>query len=298
LKIVKLPSSTAAKIGENGSEGCKWKTDSLFLKSRTPENMFAALRKLKRFFAAHPASLLKPPPAEESVNEVLFNQYAFIISARIQYFNELSAEFKKKFIDRVHNYIRTKEFHYIGLEAKEEIPVLVGASAVQLTFGLTNYQMYHFKNIYILADAYRMDSDEELYIGHVAPEGIYLSWPHFLFGYANNHDNINVALHEMSHALLYNNFFAPMGIDQNFRMHYEKFSHATGPLLADVITRRKSYLRSYAYSNLHELWAVSVEAFFENPAGLQKNMPGLYQALCRVLNQDPLRKNKILKSEP
>ena len=77
--------------------------------------------------------------------------------------------------------------------------------------------MQHFKNIYILADAYRMDNDEELYIGHVAPEGIYLSWKHFLFGYSDNTDNINVAVHEMSHALLFNNYFAKYGVDKNFR---------------------------------------------------------------------------------
>jgi hypothetical protein len=52
----------------------------------------------------------------------------------------------------------------------------VSASAVQVTFGLKNYKMQHFKDIYVLADAYRMDDDEELYIGHVAPDGIYLSW--------------------------------------------------------------------------------------------------------------------------
>jgi hypothetical protein len=59
-----------------------------------------------------------------------------------------------------------------------------------------------------------MDNDEELYIGHVAPEGIYLSWKHFLFGYSDNSDNINVAVHEMSHALLFNNYFAKYGVDK------------------------------------------------------------------------------------
>ena len=260
--------------------------------------MLSLLRKLNRFFISSPSVTQHMLVTEESVSEEVFNNYSFIISGRINYFNELSLQLKKKFVGRVHNYIRTKQFHYIGLEQKEEIPVLVGASAVQVTFGLTNYQMHHFRNIYILADAYRMDNDEELYIGHVAPEGIYLSWRHFLFGYSDNSDNINVAVHEMSHAFLYNNFFAQYGIDKNFRLNYEKFSNTTGPILADVITRRKSYLRSYAFSNLHELWAVSVEAFFENPAGLKENMPDLYNALCRVLNQDPISKNKILKSEP
>jgi Mlc titration factor MtfA (ptsG expression regulator) len=86
-------------------------------------------------------------------------------------------------------------------------------------------------------------------------------------------------------------------MDAHFRMNYEQFSTTTGPILAQVITNRQSYLRSYAFSNLHEFWAVSVEAFFDNPEGLKKNMPELYGALCRVLNQDPLSKYKVLKSE-
>jgi Mlc titration factor MtfA (ptsG expression regulator) len=260
--------------------------------------MLSVFRKLNRWFAGNPLPApAAPSVVEESVSDDVFNNYSFIIGGRINYFNELSPELKRRFVDRVYNFNRSKLFHFIGLEQKDEVPVLVGASAVQVTFGLKNYLMQHFKNIYILADAYRMDNDEELYVGHVAPDGIYLSWRHFLFGYSNNNDNINVAVHEMSHALLFNNFFAQYGIDKNFRLNYEKFSTTTGPILADVITRRRSYLRNYAYSNLHEFWAVSVEAFFENPKGLKENMADLYDALCRVLNQDPLSQHKILKSE-
>ena len=81
------------------------------------------------------------------------------------------------------------------------------------------------------------------------------------------------------------------------RLNYEKFSTSTGPILADVIANRRSYLRSYAFSNMHEFWAVSVEAFFENPEGLKENMPDLYEALSHVLNQNPITKTKLLKSE-
>jgi len=259
--------------------------------------MLSFFRKLNHFFAPQKLEAPTQLAIEIPVSEEIFNRYAYIISSRIQYFNELSIEQKQRFVNRVHNYIQQKQFHYIGLEPKEEIPVLTAASAVQVTFGLKSYMMQHFKNIYILADAYRMDNDEELYIGHVAPEGIYLSWKHFLFGYADNSDNINVAVHEMSHALLFNNYFAKYGVDKNFRANYEKFSTTTGPILADVITRRKSYLRNYALTNIHEFWAVSVEAFFENPVDLRTNMPQLYDALCRVLNQDPQIPNKILKPE-
>jgi len=259
--------------------------------------MIPFLKKLKIFFARSTPAIQPAPLADITISDEVFNNYSFIISGYINYFNELPIDLKRKFISRVHNYISTKKFHFIGLEQKDEILVLIGACAVQVTLGLKNYQMQHFRNIYVLADAYRMDTDEELYIGHVAPDGIYLSWKHFLYGYSNNNDNVNMGVHEMSHALLFNNFFAQYGIDKNFRLNYEKFSSTTGPILADVITRRKSYLRSYAFSNIHEFWAVSVEAFFENPAGLKENMPQLYSALCRVLNQDPVSQNKILNPE-
>lgn len=256
--------------------------------------MWSVLENLKRLFKKSAPPLVMPLVTEESISEETLRRYTAIIGSRINYFNELSEEYRERFVKRVHHFIRSKKFHFIGLEENREIPVLVGASAVQVTFGLKNYMFHYFKNIYILADAYRMDNDEELYIGHVAPDGIYLSWKHFLFGYTENSDNINVAVHEMSHALLYNNFFAQYGIDTQFRLNYEKFSTTTGPILAEVITRRRSYLRSYAFTNLHEFWAVSVEAFFENPLGLKTYMPELYDALCRVLNQDPLTKNKVL----
>lgn len=276
---------------------CKGRGRFLLLALRT-RLMKTVLRKLKRLFTPDRSVPVAPKPVVpvplELVSEFVYNNYSFIIGGYINYFNELDEPMKRRFVDRVHHYRMSKTFHYVGLEEREEIPVLVSASAVQVTFGLDNFLMDSFKDIHILADAYQVDSDKELYIGHVAPEGIYLSWKHFLYGYAVSNDNINVALHEMSHALLYNNFFAPYGEDKEFRLNYEKFSTTTGPIIADVITRRRSYLRSYAYSNIHEFWAVSVEAFFESPEGLKMNMPQLYDALCKVLNQDPISRNKII----
>jgi MtfA peptidase len=265
--------------------------------TRTPYSMQSILRKLNGLFSP---GVQKPVshPAEVEIDEAIYNNYSFIIGGVFSYFNDLSKELKWRFVKRTYQFRQLKKFHYIGLESNEDVAVLVSASAVQVTFGLDNYSLSYFKDIYILADAYHMDNDDELYVGHVAPDGIYLSWKHFLHGYSQKNDNVNVAVHEMAHALLYNNFFAQYGIDAHFRLNYEKFSNSTGPILADVITNRRSYLRSYAFSNLHEFWAVSAEAFFEYPQGLKANMPDLYEALCRVLNQDPMTKNKILKSEP
>lgn len=260
--------------------------------------MRTILRKLNSIFSRETSTDSVTHSTEAEISDALYNNYSFVIGNLFTYFNTLPDDLKRRFVKRVHHFKSTKKFHFIGLESNEDTSTLVSSSAVQVTFGLKNYLLSHFKDIYILADAYRMDDDEELYIGHVAPEGIYLSWKHFLYGYSNKTDNINVAVHEMAHALLYNNFFAQYGIDSHFRLNYERFSSSTGPILADAITNRRSYLRSYAFSNLHEFWAVSVEAFFENPSGLKENMPDLYDALCRVLNQDPSTDHKIIKSEP
>jgi MtfA peptidase len=251
------------------------------------------LRKLNSLFNPGATAPAPPPQQEGEVDDATFESYAAIIGSLFSYYNDLSPELKRRFVNRVYLFRQQKKFHFIGLENNEQVAILVSASAIQVTFGLKNYLLAYFKDIYVLADAYHMDNDEELYVGHVAPDGIYLSWKHFVQGYTQTNDNINVAVHEMSHALLYNNFFAQYGNDAHFRLNYEKFSNSTGPILADVITNRRSYLRSYAFSNLHEFWAVSAEAFFENPKGLKENMPDLYEALCRVLNQDPMTKNKI-----
>lgn len=260
--------------------------------------MQSFLRRLSSFFVQGPAPATAPQAEEIDIDDHTFHNYSFIIGSVFTYFNDLPLESKRKFVKRVHQFRLQKKFHYIGLENNEDTAILVSSSAVQVTFGLKNYHLSYFKDIYILADAYHMDNDDELYVGHVAPDGIYLSWKHFLYGYSYKNDNVNVAVHEMAHALLHNNFFAQYGADTHFRLNYEKFSTSTGQILADVITQRRSYLRSYAFSNMHEFWAVSVEAFFENPLGLRQHMPDLYEALCGVLNQDPATPNKLLKSEP
>jgi Mlc titration factor MtfA (ptsG expression regulator) len=258
--------------------------------------MQGLLQKLNGLFSTRAAhSAVDHLTEEAEISDEVFTNYSFVIGSLFTYFNELPLESKRKFVKRVYQFKASKKFHYIGLETNEDTAILVSASAIQVTFGLKNYMMSYFKDIYVLADAYHMDNDEELYIGHVAPDGIYLSLRHVLYGYSQKTtDNVNVAVHEMAHALVYNNFFAQYGADTHFRLNYEKFSSSTGAILADVITNRRSYLRSYAFSNLHEFWAVSVEAFFVNPTGLKANMPELYSVLCRVLNQDPGTKHKIV----
>lgn len=225
------------------------------------------------------------------------NDYAAIIGRVLPYFVQLSDANKQRFLKRVYNFRKIKSFHFHGLEPREEIAVLVSAAAVQVSFGLKNYRLSFFTDIYILSDAYQAVNAKELYIGHVSPSGIYISWKHFVQGFSNYSDGFNVTLHEMAHALHHENFIKETGIDWDFRQDFDKLPEIFGPLMTQAIVERRSYLRGYAFTNFHEFWAVSVENFFENPQGLKDNLPQLYAILCDTLNQDPLHLNELVTVE-
>jgi len=222
------------------------------------------------------------------------SEYSSIISLYISYFNELPDEGKKRFLERTIHFRSIKHFSYIGMDERREIPILISAAAVQITFGFEKYELPFFKNIYVTPDAYQRTGEKEIFVGHVSPEGIFISWKYFLQGYTDSTDNVNVAIHEMAHALEHENFINDTDVDSSFRAEFTKFSSVSGPLFASDVVNRRSYLRDYAFSSMQELWAVSVEAFFEDPSGLKRSLPQLYGTLCDILNQDPLTKDKIL----
>lgn len=220
------------------------------------------------------------------------NNYTAIISSVIPYFNQLNESNRQKFLKRVYNFKNQKSFHFHGFDHTEEVEILISAAAIQVSFGLKNYLLPFFKDIHILSDAYQAIDSNETYIGHVAPNGIYIAWKYFVRGYADYSDGVNVALHEMAHALHHENFIRETGVDWDFRKDFEKLPGIFGPIMSQAIVQRKSYLRGYAFTNFQEFWAVCVEYFFENSQGLKDNLPQLYTILCDTLNQDPLRPNE------
>lgn len=228
------------------------------------------------------------PPPDTQVD------YVSIISQYISYFIRLPDAGKKRFLERTIHFKGIKNFTYIGMKEVKEVPILISAAAVQITYGLEKYELPFFKNIYVTPDAYVRNGETEIYVGHVSPEGIYIAWKYFLQGYNDKTHNVNVAIHEMAHALEHESFMDDAGVDKEFKTDFAKFSAVSGPAFASAIVERRSYLRSYAFTNMQEFCAVSVEAFFENPAGLKQSMPNLYGTLCDILNKDPLTADKIL----
>lgn len=214
------------------------------------------------------------------------------------YYHSLSPKLKELFLQRTLNYMGSKTWRFHSMKPEEYIPVLISGAAVQLTFGLKNYMMDHFEVIHVIRKEYYIPRLEDIYHGHVSPTGIHVAWNHFLHGYADYTDSLNIGLHEMAHALQYDVYLGyPEAEDRKFRQRLEKFAKEGKDIFRGIRSGKESILDDYATTNFDEFWAVSVETFFENPAEFKAEMPELYWMISDVLNQDPVTNEKVIEIE-
>lgn len=218
--------------------------------------------------------------------------YFRIVSGNIRYFNRLSPVEQEKFLFRTYLFHHQKKFHYVGVTTQPEMPVLISAVAVQLTMGLERFSLNYFKDIYVLKHDYHYGYYSLPFMGHVDNSGIYLSWDNFYQGIKNSSDVSNVGMHEMAHALAYVNFVTKTEEDRHFSQEFRYFSKVARPIFQAMQRGQRNLLGDYAATNYHEFWAVSVETFFGNPVRFQHQLPELYAAMVKLLNQDPVAQLK------
>ncbi|MDR3711861.1 MAG: zinc-dependent peptidase [Puia sp.] len=214
--------------------------------------------------------------------------YHSVVSRYMRYYNRLTLEEQRKFLFRTFQFQQSKNFHFIEVKETAEMPILVSAVAVQLTFGLEKFKLNYFDDIFILRDDYHYGFYSRPFMGHVDQSGIYLSWDNFIKGVSGQAPNCNVGLHEMAHALAYVNFIMQTEEDKHFKKEFTNFSKVARPIFTSMQEGARNLLGDYAATNYHEFWAVAVEVYFENPVQFQHELPTLYEAMSRVLNQDPL----------
>lgn len=215
-------------------------------------------------------------------------QYEKIIGKRIPYFNKLSPELKEKFINRTKKFLTSKTFLIKTNEPFLDMPVLISATAVQLTFGLDDYLLPHFQYIRIYPEEYFANGTMRVLAGHVYGNTVTLAWNHFLKGNEEYTDGVNVGLHEMAHALYYQYVEADVIKCRSFISNFNEVM-AEGQEVYELKNSNPSQLfTNNAYRNLQEFWAESVELFFERPADLKRENSELYDSLADILNQDPI----------
>lgn len=216
-----------------------------------------------------------------------------ILKKRFPYFNSLTPPQRNKFITRTQFFIGNKIFKIHGEETYKEMPVLISAAAVQLTFGLNKFLLPYFKYINIYPEEFlKTHPTLRILIGNVSGNTINLSWKHFLHGYEDHTDGQNVGLHELAHAFYYQTFVIEKNVNQKFKNTFNHFNEHGNKAFEQESILATTLYSEYALRNFQEFWAESIELFFEKPAAMKVTYPQLYNAMQSLLNQDPF--NKII----
>ena len=213
-----------------------------------------------------------------------------ILTKRYQYYVQLDLELKEVFLKRIHHFINQKTFIVKTNEGFKEMPVLVSAAAIQLTFGLNDYLLPFYKYIRIYPQEYIGDDFLKILAGNVQNNIITVAWNQFLKGNEDLTDGSNVGLHEMSHALYFQKLMIEGDYAKDFCKSYNHLLTACKEASQTEINRQKNLYSAYADTGLQEFWAESVEIFFEKPIELNRQYPSVYEAMQSLLNQDPLNK--------
>ncbi len=212
------------------------------------------------------------------------------ILLRLHYFRALSSAGQDKFAARVEKALDRLEFSAEGnIEADAEKRVLIAAAAIQITFGLRDYDIDSIERIKIFADDIYNPKNKVRFKGLTFMNGnMFISWKHFLDGIRAQDDGINLGLHETAHGLyiLLKQYRGYDDIDAILEEWYKYAYHEI-----DHENSGKQFFRKYADTNIQEFFAICIENFFERPAEFQKRVPLIYGRLCTFLNQDPLNPN-------
>ncbi len=217
-----------------------------------------------------------------------------ILQQHFAYFRDLNTRDQEKFVSRVNQFIGRKTFIPRMFKiVTSEMKVLISAAAVQLTFGLPEICLRHFKRIIIYPDAYYSTVTEQMHKGEVNPKAgaIVLSWKSFLHGYANPDDSYNLGLHEMAHALELENLIENEEYDFFSKEVWADFQQEAQEISEHIQSGRHDFFRNYAGTNEKEFFAVAVENFFERAKVFHERFPRLYSILVLLLKQDPLKKS-------
>src|ERR1035437_8410107 len=232
---------------------------------------------------------IEPSVIKNNFSHINAKEAEAILLVKFQFYQNLSDFDKKRFLKRTVHFLINKEFIPSGeTQMTEEMVVLISACAIQLTFGLEEYILETFSKIFVYPKEYYSKYDHLYHEGEANLNGaIVLSWNNFVEGYDKPHENHNLGLHEMAHALRFDKFKSDE-YDEFFAQYLDKWHMVAEEEFNKLRNRRASFFREYGGSNFNEFFSVCVERFFESPREFKQALPEVYKHMCILLNQNPL----------
>lgn len=212
--------------------------------------------------------------------QILKNQFSF--------YKNLSDKEKTHFEHRVALFIKDKDFiPRDGNRITDEMKVLISATAVMLTFGFRDYFIGLVSKIVIYPRQFFSNTNQAYHKGEFNPKlkALVLSWEDFKIGFDIENDNLNLGIHEFTHAIHLNSIKERDVSSTIFSDSFKELSKllSTNEILRDKLVT-SSYFRKYAFTNQFEFVAVIIENFIETPKVFKTEFPEIYGKVKQMLN--------------
>ncbi|MEN3325072.1 zinc-dependent peptidase [Mariniflexile soesokkakense] len=211
-----------------------------------------------------------------------------ILQQQFSFYKKLNNTEKRYFEHRVASFIKDKDFiGRDGIVINDEIRVLISATAVMLTFGFRDFYIGLISKIVVYPSAFYSNTNKAYHKGEFNPRlaALVLSWEDFKNGFSNHRDNINLGIHEFTHAIHINSMKER---DVSSTIFSDSFKELSSMLASNETLRNKlmesDYFRKYAFTNQFEFLAVIIESFIETPQTFKAQFPYVYSKVKQMLN--------------
>ncbi len=219
-------------------------------------------------------------------NKKLSESDKMILKNSNPFYGRLKPKYKVFFEHRVAVFIENTWFSTRDISLTQEMKLSIAGVYIQLTFGMKNYLNRLIEHIIIYPEIYLSTHTDEYYKGEFNPamKTVLFSWSDFKERIAIENDNLNLGLHEFTHAL----HFATLKSDKPTHVLFNEtlrelfLSFSNENLRQDLMN--SGFIREYAFRNQFEFVAVLLECFFESPEELKQQFPSVYSKVKEMLN--------------
>jgi len=224
-------------------------------------------------------------------SKTLSDNDRYFLEREIQFYKRLKPKFKKSFENKILHFLdRYSIIEQDNLTLSQQQKILIAATFSELTFGMNVKLQDSFDKIIVYPTAYFSTMNQDFHKGefNARHKTIVLSWEDFYHGIKVSNDNINLGIHEFTHAILHQ---ATKPRTKTFDyILFEDEHRKILKLLNDEkymnSIKDSGFFREYAFTNSKEFISVVMEYFFEDPKSLKTKFPDLYQRLKTMLNYD------------
>jgi len=212
-----------------------------------------------------------------------------LLTGNSDFYLQLNHKSKKLFEHRIARFI--KEHHFIEkaeMKINDKVKVCIANTAIKLSFGYDNYLYDIFDTIIVYPKDYFSVITNERHQGETNPKlgVIVFSWDDFKAGVSVEDDNLQLGIHEFTHALYFSFKYHKTNEAQRFLNRFNSILKYMEDSSVQKELVDTNYIRNYAFTNQYEFLAVLVEHYFETPNEFRRAHPTIFKMLERLLQFD------------